>query len=234
MRYKYASDGIEFDYEIKQKRGQKHAYIRIKDGIAVVTSGMNVSVSYLHDLLAKNAQNIYVNLQTIQERPRYDLSSSDAKMYLLGEEYDMIFVYNMDNRYCYIDKEDDRFVLTLNQKPTHELIRRLRDIYYKSQCSSIITEIVYEQSKIMDSYPNKISYRHTKSRWGSCSGQNSISLNTRLMMLPLVLIKYVVIHELAHITHKNHSVIFWNFVAIYDKNYQMHRKSLRAYEWMIE
>ncbi len=65
-------------------------------------------------------------------------------------------------------------------------------------------------------------------RWGSCNAQNVIRLNWRLIMAPLALLDYVVVHELAHVPHKNHSHRFWRFVASAMPDWQTRRKQLRG------
>jgi predicted metal-dependent hydrolase len=56
---------------------------------------------------------------------------------------------------------------------------------------------------------NRVFIRNQKSRWGSCSSRNNISLNVKLVRLPDELVDYVILHELVHIRVKNHSKVFW-------------------------
>lgn len=76
---------------------------------------------------------------------------------------------------------------------------------------------------------NKCRLSHASTRWGSCSSNGTISLNIGLMQVPEVLRDYVIIHELAHLNHMDHSPAFWNEVAAHDPRYKMHRKKLKAF-----
>jgi predicted metal-dependent hydrolase len=58
----------------------------------------------------------------------------------------------------------------------------------------------------------RVSFRHQRSRWGSCSRHGAISLNAKLLFLPPSLVRYVMAHELCHRKHMNHSVRFWTLL----------------------
>ncbi|MBQ3321024.1 M48 family metallopeptidase [Candidatus Saccharibacteria bacterium] len=70
---------------------------------------------------------------------------------------------------------------------------------------------------------------HANTRWGSCSSNRTISLNIGLMKLPEPLRDYVIIHELAHLNHMDHSKSFWAEVHKHDKNYRIHEKKLKLF-----
>lgn len=77
---------------------------------------------------------------------------------------------------------------------------------------------------------NNVSIRAQKSRWGSCSGSNNISLNCKLLLLPPELVDLVLIHELSHTKYHHHGSKFWRLVAKFQPNYCDLRKKLRQYK----
>lgn len=76
---------------------------------------------------------------------------------------------------------------------------------------------------------DKCRLTHANTRWGSCSSKKTISLNIGLMKLPEKLRDYVILHELAHLNHMDHSKAFWAEVYEHDKNYKNHDKKLKMF-----
>lgn len=72
-----------------------------------------------------------------------------------------------------------------------------------------------------------ITIRDQKSRWGSCSSRGTLSFNYRLIFAPPIVLDYVVVHELCHLTYMDHSKNFWNKVASVMPDYKEHRQWLK-------
>lgn len=75
---------------------------------------------------------------------------------------------------------------------------------------------------------NDIKLKRMKTRWGSCSRKKNLNFNTKLALLPMHLIDYVIVHELCHLSEFNHSRAFWALVAQTMPDWKVKRKELRA------
>jgi len=103
-------------------------------------------------------------------------------------------------------------------------------MFYKEYAIKKIEPMLKLWSKKMKLEPSYVGYRKAKTRWGSCSSKDRISFNYYLMKLPLNMVEYVVVHELAHIEHKNHSKKFWSLLESYLPKYKSIVKELRILE----
>lgn len=103
----------------------------------------------------------------------------------------------------------------------------------KKEAKQIIVQRVDYWSHVMSVAPTKVRLSSAKTRWGSCSGKNAVSINWRLTLLDRHILDYVVIHELAHITHKNHSKQFWSLVERFCTDYTAKRKLLKRYGFVM-
>ncbi len=105
-------------------------------------------------------------------------------------------------------------------------IKKELEAWYKTQAGKIITERVIYQAKKMKAYYKDVFFSDTSSKWGTCFADNTLQFNWRLIMAPLMVIDYVVIHELTHTTEKHHQAPFWSRVRLFTPAYKQHRKWL--------
>ncbi|PUE66243.1 M48 family metallopeptidase [Arcobacter lacus] len=124
---------------------------------------------------------------------------------------------------------EDEFLYLGEIKKLQDFNIKNLDKFYKNEIEKILPNIVETFSKKMDLYPTSISYRKNKRTWGSCNFKNGLNFNILLMKFPLEIMQYVVIHELSHIKHKNHSKNFWNLVEKYCPNYKQIEKEFKNF-----
>ena len=97
----------------------------------------------------------------------------------------------------------------------------------KTEAYKYLTDKTRYYSDIMKLYPTSVKITEAKTRFGSCSPKNSICYSYRLMLYPEEAIDYVVVHELAHIKHKNHGTDFYKTIERYLPDYKERKKLLK-------
>ncbi len=145
--------------------------------------------------------------------------------------------------YIEIEKDDcenykiefihSKFKIKTPQNVEQNRLNELIDEFYKNKAMEKITKLVEKYSDIMKLYPQKLYFKKFDTKWASCSASNKVSFNPEVMKLSASLIKYVVIHELAHISYKNHSKDFWNLVKHFMNDYEKQEEILRGFEKRI-
>jgi predicted metal-dependent hydrolase len=98
--------------------------------------------------------------------------------------------------------------------------------FFKERSTFDLNERVNFWSEKMSLYPSSVSYRNQRTRWGSCSSKGSVNINWKLACFNKAIQDYVVIHELSHLKHQDHSKRFWNLVKVYCPNYKVESKKL--------
>jgi predicted metal-dependent hydrolase len=99
--------------------------------------------------------------------------------------------------------------------------------WYKEQAFDVISERVKILSTMHGFKPKQVKISSAKTRWGSCSADGTLNFTWRLVMAPLDVVDYVVVHELAHLRVRNHSPRFWKLVESIYPEFKKHRKWLR-------
>lgn len=120
-------------------------------------------------------------------------------------------------------------LLTLFTTPeSPETARKALKHWLKQRAQGALKPRLDALSEELELPYNRLSLRMQRTRWGSCSNRRDISLNAKLLFLPETLARHVLIHELAHTVHLDHSPDFWRLVASADPHWRTHRNSLRA------
>jgi hypothetical protein len=208
---KYIIDNKEYEVVIIRKNN-KNTYIRIKDDLKIyVTTNMLVTKNSIKKLLDQNIDFLIKNIERQKARQK-----RQEEFYYLGQVYDIITISTKNieiigNRIFVKDKE------YLNKWYKRETKRIFLDELDK----------IYNQFEENIPYPN-LCIRKMTTRWGVCNkSNNTITLNSELMKYSIDKLDYVIVHELSHFIHFNHSKSFWQLVSKYCPNYKQIRKELK-------
>ncbi|TMM47581.1 M48 family metallopeptidase [Colwellia ponticola] len=114
-----------------------------------------------------------------------------------------------------------------------QYVKKQLEHYFKQQAEQLISERLALISKQTSLVPSKVTIRQYRARWGSCNNRGEVSFNYLLMMTPCYVIDYVIVHELCHLVHLNHSTAFWQLVAKYSANYQVAKEWLNKHQTQL-
>jgi len=100
--------------------------------------------------------------------------------------------------------------------------------WYRNKAQERLKEKTERYAKQIGVSPAAVSVRNFKSRWGSCDKKGLVVFNWNIIKAPHSVVDYVVVHELCHLIHPNHSKEFWQVVGRFDSNYLEHRQWLKV------
>jgi predicted metal-dependent hydrolase len=108
--------------------------------------------------------------------------------------------------------------------------------WYRDKTAQAIADRVNFYLPTVGESPTRITIKEQRKRWGSCSSLGRLNFNWRIIMLPQSVLDYIVVHELCHLVHHNHSRDFWNLVGSILSDYQECKQWLklngfRAFIW---
>ena len=142
----------------------------------------------------------------------------------------------MEGQFLYLGKTYTREALlglvNDNGNPAQDTDQRILN-WYLIQAMDLFDERMKVLSPLVGAYPKKVTLKDQRSRWGSCSIRGNINLNWRLIMAPQEVIDYVIIHELCHMHHMDHSRAFWHLVGKYAPNYKLAKKWLKLHGHLL-
>ncbi len=205
----------KFDYKnftvVIVRKNNKNSYVRISNDMEVViTTSLYSKKKELLDLIDRNEKKI---IKLIEKQKK----ENTIRYYYRGVECDRILFPQLKK------------VEMLNNKILYpnEL---LFDQWYKNEIQLYFKDLLYECYNKFDEkifFP-QLKIRKMKTRWGVChKAKKTITLNSELVNFSNIVIKYVIIHELCHLVHLNHSDKFWQLVAKYCPEYKKLKKILR-------
>ena len=207
-------NGRDYDVVIEKKRGQKNTYIRVKKDLKVtVTTGILTSERFVEKLVRDNYDRIckMIDFQEVKFR-------NNNGFFYLGKQY--VLIHTSDKSITF--QGDKVYVgddFDINN-------------WYKKQAKKLFLERLdynYERFSKKIPYP-KLRIRKMTSRWGVCNVRTHvITLNLELIKRDISYLDYVIIHEMSHLIHGDHSTAFWRLVEENMPNYKKYREEMKEF-----
>lgn len=221
------------DGEITIKRLATSRSLRLRvyaNGSVVVTAPRRIAQHYIDDFIAEHEQWIGEKRAAAQEKLQ-TLTAERERLFFRGKEYQ--FRLNVSTTKPGVLIKSDQLIVT---SPTedHTQVRQVLEKWYRAQAKKHFEARLPLLADLVNRDVTRVSIRDQRSRWGSCSSRRTISLNWRLIQTPDWVSDYVIYHELAHLTHMNHSKAFWTLVESYQLEYKKAERWLKDHHALLQ
>lgn len=206
------------EYILKRTK-RKTIAIVIKDGAVHVHAPLKVATAQINEFVNNNLDWIEKKLREEQSKTLHSDILSLDKILILGQMVDVIY---SDTRGCTL--VDKKLQVCNKYDKKNQIIK-----WYKENANSYLQKKLADISNSINLSYHKFDLTSARTKWGSCDTKNNILLNFRLIALPHHLIEYVIIHELCHTIHHDHSQNFWSLVSLHCPSYKKYRNELKKH-----
>lgn len=201
------------------------------NGTVVLTCPLRASKLQIQEFLKEHATWLEQSLHKIQNRLA-QLSphsfSEGERVLLLGERYQIV-----EKNVGSVELSEPK-LLIIPKGLSYTERQKAVFYFYKKTSQQMIRQRVSVLSQEMKLYPRAVKFRNNKTLWGSCQPDNTLVFNWKLICAPTSVVDYVVVHEIAHIIIKNHSVRFWDLVKMHCLNYKQCQLWLRKNHFVFD
>jgi len=220
--------GINIDKIVRSRR--KTIALQITDdAMLIVRAPFDVDEKTIEKVVLKHKEWIERKKKEILSRDpkfsRKEFVNGEGFLYL-GRYYRLRIVDDQDEPL----KFDNGFYLSKKYLPQ---AKEIFIKWYKEKAYEKISKRVQFYAQKRGFKFNKINITNAQKRWGSCSFKKNLNFTWRLIMAPLPVIDYVVVHELVHLEEKNHTKSFWNKVKMLLPEYQKHKNWLKKNGYLL-
>ncbi|MBD3250644.1 MAG: DUF45 domain-containing protein [Candidatus Pacebacteria bacterium] len=220
------------DYHHRRSNRARKFTLKVESGGRVVLTTPWYTPKLIADQFVK--QNLdWIKQQKKKTNQKLAKIDNSYQISIFGKTYLKTFFieYNPKLRSVSINQDQLRFNLPGLDRLACPKIKRVieqeLELFLKKAARVYLKKRVEQLADKMGQEFNRLYLRNQKTRWGSCSSKGNLSLNWRLVHFPTQIIDYVLVHELAHLEHHNHSTRFWQLVGQFDPDYRQHRRWLK-------
>lgn len=223
----------QVSYTLKRSSKRRSIGLQINDQGLTVSMPMRASEKWLHSVLQEKAGWVVDKLENWQSRhvPVQKWADGEAILFR-GESFLLRVISSRDKSLPRLDSNE--LIVQVVDSTNPAQIKKKVLLWYKQEAMRVFEECIEHFSPLMGVAPQALKLTSARTQWGSCTAQGVVRLNWKLVTMPLPLIDYVVIHELAHLKEMNHSPAFWRVVESACPDYAATRKELHNWNPAVE
>ena len=209
--------------------------IQVKDGLVEVRAPFKIEQKEIDSFVLQKMGWIKkkLSLQKSIKKLIRKKFKNEENFQFLGKDLKLKITIS-ENKKSYIDDKFIYLALNNNKENFKEKIKEKLETLFRETAKDVFKNKTLNEAKKIKVTPKKIIVRSYKRRWGSCSHKKDISYNWRLIMAPEKIIRYVVIHELCHLVHFNHSRDFWKSVEKIIPDYKSSKEWLKLNQHLLD
>lgn len=222
-------------YAIRKTRRKKTVAIQVQpDSTVIVLTPQLIETEKIKRIVLKRAKWIIEKQEKLKKLkksiPQKDFVSGESFPFL-GRQYRLKVIRSTNGHEKNCGIHNGRLLIyiknNLKDKATAKIVRNKLIEWYTEQAKEKINERIQKYSNSIGRYPKKIIIKNQEKRWGSCSHSGTLRLNWKIVMMPMSVFDYIIVHELCHLIYPNHSKNFWHTVESFIPNYKKHRTWLK-------
>ena len=225
--------GTPITYTLKRTNRRRSIGLRIDDHGLTVNVPLRASEKWLHSVLQDKADWVVDKLHNWQSQKPAPQQWRDGEPILFrGETFTLRITSSLFETPPQLHRAQLAvYVSDMEDKAT---VEKAITQWYQKEALRLFTECVAHFALLMKVSPREVKLSSARTQWGSCTTRGTVHLNWQLIKMPLPLIDYVVVHELAHLLEMNHSAAFWNVVETACPDYAKLRRELGKWSPMAE
>lgn len=210
--FNYKSEKIEFELIYKKRRTIE---IRIDPpGRVIVTAPSGADEDEILKIVQNKGHWITKKLRDVKNiniKEERDFKDGDLFLYM-GNDYPLKLIIEKNVKNIEV-KYSSENIIVISPSADKELIRKAMKLWYREKTEEIIHDRMKELQKYFDRKPSDIKIKEQKKRWASCTSKGRLLFNWRCSMASVQAVDYIIVHEMCHLYHMNHSKSFWNKVS---------------------
>jgi predicted metal-dependent hydrolase len=215
-------------YTLKRSPKRRSIGLQINDQGLTVSMPLRASEKWLHDVLQEKAHWVVGKLDSWQSKKAPIQRWADGEAILFrGEAFTLRIVQSLFKAPPQLTATE--LLIHTVDAANESAIKKAINLWYKREAQRVFEECVEHFAPLMKVCPKEIKLTSARTQWGSCTSAGVVRLNWQLVTMPLHLIDYVVVHELAHLLEMNHSAAFWSVVESVCPDYAKVRGELRKW-----